>query len=85
MIEGRFEPWDCASTDERCGEGDHNRCALSHFYGEFKQTVEKLMKGYTLETLCQRAAELKGGSPNAQAAALSIFGEFAPREPKEES
>jgi Rrf2 family protein len=84
VTEGRLEPWDCAQNgaDDRCGAGDHNRCVISHFYADFKETLRQLMVGYTLERLCQRAGELKGRSPNAEVAAVSIFGELLKKETK---
>jgi len=58
VTEGKLEPWDCAVSHDRCNK-DLNQCVISQFYADFKATLIKLMQGYTLQTLCATAAELK--------------------------
>tara|TARA_Y100000294_G_scaffold149369_1_gene146165 strand:+ start:208 stop:690 length:483 start_codon:yes stop_codon:yes gene_type:complete len=58
VTEGNFEPWDCANSMERCHTSD-NKCVISHFYADFKQTLIKLMQSYTLQKLCITAQALK--------------------------
>ncbi len=58
VIEGKLEPWDCSVSMDRCNT-NHNRCVISHFYADFKQTLIKLMQGYTLQRLCATSNTLK--------------------------
>ncbi len=58
VTEGKLEPYDCIHSQERC-HNDHNQCVISHFYADFKETLIKLMKSYTLQRLCVTAKTLR--------------------------
>jgi Rrf2 family protein len=61
-IEGPLAPVSCVSVNfyERCTCPDEARCAIRSVMKEVRDAVVKILEGFTLAQLCERARQLEG-------------------------
>jgi len=61
VTEGKLEPYNCEQGEngDRCGQS-YNRCVISGFYADIKDTMTNLLKSYTLDRLCQASRGMDG-------------------------